>query len=380
MNAHQVLSREGENIIAQWIKTVKEELPEAREHSDVALRDNLPKFMNALSERLLDTEEVEEMSFEHGALRVVFENYSLVHVIREYHILRKLIFAILEAEIEVTFKERNLIHSAIDLAVEQSSEVFFRLRSKIEADARALAEAGLAQLKEDDELRNKFIQGLSHDLKNPMHNISLILELYKEQVQQANESKDSGHELMFMLDRNVQRSVTLLNNLMDITMITAGIPLPIHIKETDLVQVLQEHLRANPLMSENTLKTDFPQTPLTGYWDPDAILRAVDNLLQNAERYGDPERGITIGCKSEDDQVKIVVHNFGDVVSESERKNIFSRMYKLNLQNNVGYGLGLSIVSEIAHLHGGTVSLESDPNDGTSFFLLLPRDSRKATE
>lgn len=102
---------------------------------------------------------------------------------------------------------------------------------------------------------------------------------------------------------------------------------------------------------------------------------ALRNLIENGIRYNHPGGNVLVEIAPEGDTVLLTVRDTGVGIPEEEQTRIFERFYRLDTsrsRNTGGYGLGLSIVANIVRQHGGTVSLESSPGQGSAFKVALP--------
>jgi signal transduction histidine kinase len=109
--------------------------------------------------------------------------------------------------------------------------------------------------------------------------------------------------------------------------------------------------------------------------DPDALVTAVVNLLDNAWKYSGDEKQITLTAAAENGSVIFSVQDNGIGLSPRDTKRIFKRFYQVDqrLSRPVGgCGLGLSIVKFIVTAHGGTVKVESQPGQGSRFTVVMP--------
>ena len=110
--------------------------------------------------------------------------------------------------------------------------------------------------------------------------------------------------------------------------------------------------------------------------DPDRIAQVVGNLLENALRYT-PEAGqVTLSLEESTDGIRVAVADTGPGIDAADLPHIFERLYVTARYRPVrpeGSGLGLSIVRELVTAMGGTTSVESAPDRGTSISVLLPR-------
>jgi signal transduction histidine kinase len=118
-----------------------------------------------------------------------------------------------------------------------------------------------------------------------------------------------------------------------------------------------------------------PDSEIIGNWSPDNLRRAIENLVVNAIKYGDPRQPITITIEKHGNRVDISVHNFGNPIGLEEQATLFKPFHRLisdTTSGKKGWGIGLSLVKGIAEAHGGTVKVYSTPKEGTIFALRLP--------
>jgi signal transduction histidine kinase len=109
--------------------------------------------------------------------------------------------------------------------------------------------------------------------------------------------------------------------------------------------------------------------------DKALIRRIVINLLSNAVKYSSENTSITLTLARENNNAVIRVSDQGLGISPEEQKHIFEAFYRSNRVLNIisGTGLGLSIVKDCVDLHGGTITVESQPGQGTTFTVSLPQ-------
>ncbi len=112
-------------------------------------------------------------------------------------------------------------------------------------------------------------------------------------------------------------------------------------------------------------------------WRP--RIRRFSNLISNAYRYGKNNGNIYVTLTEKENETELSVKDDGIGIAEKDIKKIFDRFYQAdNSRSNTGTGLGLSMVKEIAKMHDGEVSVESEPGKGSTFTLHLPH--RKSRE
>jgi signal transduction histidine kinase len=104
--------------------------------------------------------------------------------------------------------------------------------------------------------------------------------------------------------------------------------------------------------------------------------RVLENLLTNAQKYGDSSCPITVRVQREDHLMLMSVHNEGPVIPKAEMDRLFKRYQRLEDTQVKGWGLGLPYVRNATESHGGTVVVDSDEERGTRFTVSVPIDAR----
>jgi two-component system phosphate regulon sensor histidine kinase PhoR len=105
------------------------------------------------------------------------------------------------------------------------------------------------------------------------------------------------------------------------------------------------------------------------------MTNVFQNLLDNANKYTPVKPRIVVSTKNSDNELIIWISDNGIGISKANQKKIFEKLYRVpagNIHNFKGFGLGLSYVKTIVEKHGGTVRLESEPEKGTTFEIVLP--------
>ena len=117
---------------------------------------------------------------------------------------------------------------------------------------------------------------------------------------------------------------------------------------------------------------DIPEQPFPVKLDPDAYMRIINNLIQNAVAHSHADK-IRIALSKDDGAVHILVADNGIGIEKEDLKHIFERLYKCDrARAERGSGLGLSIARQLAEKMNGTISVESMPGKGTIFVLTFP--------
>jgi signal transduction histidine kinase len=115
-----------------------------------------------------------------------------------------------------------------------------------------------------------------------------------------------------------------------------------------------------------------------GWWDREAIKRAIENMVGNAVKYGAPHTPIRLKVESQNERVFLSVHNQGDPIPPEQIEGIFQvfgRAVAAKEGNKEGWGIGLSYVRNVAESHGGSVAVDSAAGRGTTFMIDIPKDA-----
>jgi signal transduction histidine kinase len=204
---------------------------------------------------------------------------------------------------------------------------------------------------------------VSHDVRNPLATVRLAVQLSEDAQPQRQ------RELRGTMLRNLDHADAMIQSLLDVSSIRAGKTLPLAFKPCDL----SAEVRAMVAESRVGTRVEIDaKDPIVGSWATAGIRRALDNLIANAVKYGEPDAPIVVRLERCGAHAHLSVHNDGAPIPEASRAKIFEPFERAGAADIAGWGLGLSLVRAIAEAHGGTISLESAPRAGTTFTLDLP--------
>lgn len=172
----------------------------------------------------------------------------------------------------------------------------------------------------------------------------------------------------------------LVNRFLEVQKIEAG-QNKIETERVNIAEVVEEIKAINHthLQEKNlglTITTKGEQFEVEANWE--LLFDAVQNILSNAIKYGDPGRTIEIDLHETDTHVHISVTDFGYGISMEDQKKIYDKFFRVRSNaksaRQKGTGLGLAYVKEIIHLHKGDINLESNPEIGCRFVLSFPKN------
>jgi signal transduction histidine kinase len=241
---------------------------------------------------------------------------------------------------------------------------------------QAIAESMVSYVEATSEAQNMFLAVLGHDLRSPLASMSMAGEL----LARDNLSPLQHSKLAHTVQRSAKLMKSMVDDLLGYTRVQFGKGLPVDKAWCDMSGVLQAAM--------DDAKATHPQTQyelrmtgdLAACYDGTRLHQLFVNLLVNAAQHGAKSRPVTIEASTTNDRATVRITNDGNVIQEAALKSIFKPLVQLapdepsDTRPGTSLGLGLFIAREIAEGHGGSVSVTSDQEKGTTFTVELPRD------
>lgn len=230
-------------------------------------------------------------------------------------------------------------------------------------------EMRLSQLKSD------FVSNVSHELRTPLASIRVFAEfLHSGRVTQPEKVQEYGG----LIDAESRGLSKLVDTLLDFARIESG-QKRYQLQPTDIVPLVTETVTSFRSRAERhgaRLQFDLPAAAVpTVDLDPDALTQALGNLLDNAVKYSGGAELVTVRLEPGDLELVISVTDHGIGIPPHEHARVFERFHRVgsSLVHDIkGSGLGLAIVQHIMQAHGGRITLDSAPGQGSTFRLHFP--------
>jgi signal transduction histidine kinase len=223
-------------------------------------------------------------------------------------------------------------------------------------------------------LKSDFVANVSHDLKTPLSLIRMFAETL-EMNRVADEA--TRREYYAVITRESERLTRLIDNVLDFSRIEGGrqrydiVPAALEPLVHDVLEAFRYPLAQQGFKVDLEVEPDLPEVPL----DAEAVKQALANLVDNAIKYSDARRRLLVRARREADEVRLEVADEGIGIAPGELGRIFEKFYRAgrsDTQGRRGSGVGLALVKHIVEAHGGRVSVESRPGQGSRFTLHLP--------
>jgi PAS domain S-box-containing protein len=255
-----------------------------------------------------------------------------------------------------------------------------RLALVYEQAARGEAERRQSQLEDALQARDTFLSICSHELKTPLTTLKLqtgiIRKFFEERDIQALLSP-RVRDLVLENDKEINRINRLIEDMLDVSRIRTG-KLSIRPEKVDLPRLIREvvdHFKIDPNFRQTEISTKVPDE-LTGIWDRHRIEQILTNLISNALKYGQG-KPIEISASVHNGNLQLIVEDQGPGIARQDQERIFQRFERAEASDKIsGLGLGLYIVKEIVTMHGGTIHIESELNQGSRFVVDLPIEAK----
>ena len=225
------------------------------------------------------------------------------------------------------------------------------------------------------QIKSEFVSNVSHEIRTPL----ALVQMYIESLEMGRvQSADKQKEYYNIILQETNRLSGIVNKILNFTQIEKG-KKSYHFKSVDINNVIE---RVITTYSFHLDKKGFGYHVLYGKElpiieaDDEAITESVINLIDNAVKYSDQDKSVSIKTGTENDFVYVEVEDQGIGISEKDQKYIFDKFYRVTTGDLAlkakGTGLGLTIVKHVMDAHNGIIKVESKKGKGSTFRLLFP--------
>jgi len=229
--------------------------------------------------------------------------------------------------------------------------------------------------KKISEIKNDFINNMTHELKTPISTISLACQALVDPDFRKND--ETVENYVGIIGEENKRLGRVVESVLQTAVIDKG---ELKLKKEridvhDIITQVVNNMKIRVQQNNGRILTDLDAAKYHINADRVHITNVISNLLDNAIKYAENEPLIIIEMHSYEDGLTISVKDNGMGISKENQKKIFDKLYRVptgNLHNVKGFGLGLSYVKAIAIAHGGSITVDSELKKGSKFELFLP--------
>ena len=387
MDFGQLLAQRKSTIIDIWMAQVRQDnrIESTQDLTYEAVLDSLPSLLDVIAQLLCDPKlkdvraAIDQADF-HGEIRAK-QGYSAGEIVREYGILRGIIFDELEdklltSDTQLTLRATRLIDGVLDKAIafcldrytdERLSEV------KWLYDEMMVSNHELDRLVRNEQRNMAY---LAHELKSPLSCIIGYSDLF---LRQQSSPKEPNLNFIEQVLANGRRLLTMINETLEITHCKSG-QMAIKLERVDICHLVEEVATVlNTLAQQKPLsiEVDCQGDIGTMTTDQTRLRQILTNLVSNAVRYteeGSISVRVQLVPEEGGDLVEIAVVDTGLGIDSTEQDRIFEPYYQGNAGQRAesSTGLGLAIAHQMVKLLQGTIHVTSEPNVGSTFTITLP--------
>ncbi|WP_096199292.1 ATP-binding protein [Bacillus sp. FJAT-45350] len=280
-------------------------------------------------------------------------------------------------QLENRLEEKEHLHNELIQLNYQLEQIVEARTKELITTNRQLTEKN-KELKKVQKARSELISNLSHDFKTPLTVISGYIEAFQDGIIPKEEEK-------MYLEKMNQRILSLNRLVKDMHELSS-----LESNKSILRKEKKSLLQIIELIEMGTKTKPIDKFAVKVYWDKELkdtfhslsievdivyLNRALDNIIENAIKYGDSDKPLVIEVKIEHDNLTIDITNEGQGIQAEHLPHLFKRTYRVDKARNskkAGHGLGLAIVKEIIEAHNGKVSVSSEVGKTTTFTLEFP--------
>ncbi|MEZ4687529.1 MAG: ATP-binding protein [Bacteroidia bacterium] len=256
--------------------------------------------------------------------------------------------------------------------------LFFILRNKRREAEYALhdQEREAENLRQLDQLKSRFFANISHEFRTP-----LTLILGPLQKLKKGETPGNPDTIFRLMERNAQRLLQLINQLLDLSKLESG-SLKLLPEKEDIhafLRAITGNFESMAEVKNIRYIVEAPAGSRMAEFDKDKLEKILSNLLSNAFKFT-PEEGKVLfhGTIDDEGMLQVRIEDSGIGIPKAEQEHIFERFYRVENSSFSGTGIGLALVKELVDLFEGTIRLESEENKGTRIQLAIPLNTLTA--
>lgn len=227
------------------------------------------------------------------------------------------------------------------------------------------------------EFKSELVSIATHEIRTPLTNISWLIDMILNSGENLSKSQ---RESVIMIRDQSQNLLLIINDLLDLSAEQNTVRKKIIKQQIIFKGFIEEVIKTFKLsIDKKSLEIAFDPSVTSDiaiFGDPYRLKRAFNNLVSNAVKYSNPNGKICIGCEPKEEQSVFWIKDDGIGIPEKDTSRVFTRFYRAENAKRLteeGTGLGLNYAKQIVELHCGKIWCESKENQGSTFFVKLPK-------
>lgn len=271
---------------------------------------------------------------------------------------------LLSVENKLEKKQKYIYISITTIVLLFGLFLFFGYRNKIKTAEK---------INELNKLKSRFFANISHEFRTPLTLIKSPVQSLQNEI-----SNENQLEKLKLIDKNSDRMLELVNQLLELSKIDTG-NLKLILKKENLKIALYSIIESFVFQAKEakiSFSHSLPNTNENHFFDKDVIEKIITNLLSNAFKYTTQDERIDFRSVVENNILKIIVTNSGSDLKQEDLPKLFERFYQKN-DSKQGTGIGLALVKELVNLYQGKLETKLE-NKHLSFIVWLPLDKENS--
>jgi PAS domain S-box-containing protein len=231
--------------------------------------------------------------------------------------------------------------------------------------------------------KDEFISLASHQLRTPATGVKQYLGMVIEGM--AGELDETQCMFLTKAYESNERQLTIVSDLLKVAQVDAG-KVKLKKMKVDIAEILTDVIKEQNdtyAMRKQTIRFNHPKSIDKAYVDPDKMRMVLENMIDNASKYSDPEKAVSVTLKDDGESIVVAIKDNGVGVAPEDIEKLFEKFNRIHnhLSNHVGgSGLGLYWAKKIIDLHGGTIEVDSVLGKGSTFSVHLPKNNKVPLE
>ena len=227
-------------------------------------------------------------------------------------------------------------------------------------------------LREKEQIKSAFFANISHEFRTPL---TLIVTPVRELIQ--GNFTGNLEKLYVNIFKNGERLLTLVNQLLELSKLESG-NLHLNKEEADIngyIKSLAATFQSMAEVRDITFELNAPQGEIIALFDKNQLHKIISNLLSNAFKFTPDFGKVSLEINADEKQLTLSITDNGLGIEKKAIKYVFDRFYQSDTSNSanlMGSGIGLALTKELVELHDGTIEVQSEVNEGSTFLVQLP--------